>query len=47
MGNSAYVNYADRTTTAYWGPNLLRLSKIKKRYDPDDVFSFPQSVPLA
>ncbi len=50
VGASAYVNYADRTltdfATAYWGPNLPRLSRIKKRYDPGQVFSFPQSVPL-
>ena len=50
LGNSAYVNYADRTLTdyanAYWGANLPRLSETKKLYDPDDVFSFPQSVPL-
>ncbi|HEY5784835.1 MAG TPA: FAD-dependent oxidoreductase [Microlunatus sp.] len=49
LGNSAYVNCADRTlvdfATAYSGPNLPRLSTIKKRYDPYDVFSFPQSVP--
>ena len=50
VGNSAYVNYADRTltdyATAYWGANLPRLRTIKELYDPDDVFSFPQSVPL-
>ena len=50
LGNSAYVNYADQTltdfATAYWGPNLPRLSMIKKRYDPYEVFAFPQSVPL-
>jgi hypothetical protein len=50
LGDSAYVNYADRTladyATADWGPNLPRLSMIKKRYDPSDVFSFPQSVPV-
>ena len=51
LGNSAYVNYADRTLTdyaaAYWGPNLAQLSKIKKSYDPHNIFSFPQSVPLS
>ena len=50
LGNSAYVNYADRKltdyATAYWGPNLAALSKIKKLYDPHNLFSFPQSVPL-
>lgn len=50
VGNSAYVNYADPTladfAAAYWGPNLPRLRTIKHTYDPHDVFSFPQSVPL-
>ncbi len=50
LGNSAYVNYADATLkdypTAYWGPNLTRLREVKKTYDPRDVFSFPQAVPL-
>jgi hypothetical protein len=50
VGNSAYVNYADPKLTdyasAYWGPNLTQLSKIKKIYDPHNVFQFPQSVPL-
>jgi hypothetical protein len=50
LGTSAYANYADRTltdyATAYWGANLPRLSTVKKRYDPYDVFAFPQSVPL-
>ena len=50
VGASAYVNYADPAlsdyTTAYWGPNLTWLSQLKKAYDPHDLFSFPQSVPL-
>ena len=50
VGNSAYVDYADPKLTnyavAYWGPNLTQLSKIKKIYDPHNVFKFPQSVPL-
>ncbi len=50
VGASAYVNYADPAlsdyATAYWGPNLTRLSQLKKAYDPHDLFSFPQSVPL-
>lgn len=50
LGNSAYVNYADPKlhdfATAYWGPNLPRLRQVKNAYDPHNVFSFPQSVPL-
>jgi len=46
----AYTNFIDRTQTdwarAYYGENLERLSRIKRRYDADDFFSFGQSVPL-
>lgn len=50
LGTSAYVNYADPAitdyATAYWSTNAARLTKVKRAYDPHDVFSFPQSVPL-
>jgi FAD/FMN-containing dehydrogenase len=50
LGDAAYVNYADPSmhqyAKAYWGPNLTRLRKIKHSYDPHNLFSFPQSVPL-
>jgi hypothetical protein len=46
----AYQNYIDPTLTnwqsAYYGANLSRLVSIKKKYDPDDLFSFAQSIPL-
>ena len=49
-GASAYVNYADPAIkdfpTAYWGANAARLQTVKRTYDPHNVFSFPQSVPL-
>jgi len=46
----SYQNYIDPTlpgwATAYYGTNLSRLSRIKARHDPSDLFHFAQSVPL-
>lgn len=46
-----YPGYADPDLTgwarAYYGDGLSRLRRIKSRYDPDNLFSFPQSVPPA
>jgi FAD/FMN-containing dehydrogenase len=47
-GTAAYVNYADPAIadygTAYWGVNYPRLQSIKKTFDPNALFSFPQAV---
>lgn len=47
--NGAYVNVPNAGMpgweTAYWGPNLYRLRAVKAKFDPDNVFSYEQSVP--
>ena len=46
-----YVNFmpndeVDRTAGAY-GPNLHRLTELKRRYDPDNFFNTNQNIPPA
>lgn len=45
---AAYQNYADPTLSnwraAYYGSAAARLKKLKKRYDPDSFFTFPQAL---
>jgi hypothetical protein len=51
LPSAAYVNYCDldlqNWADAYWGPNLPRLSAIKKAYDGNNLFHQQQSVPVA
>jgi FAD/FMN-containing dehydrogenase len=45
-----FPNFADpdleHWAEAYYGDNLERLLEVKARYDPDDVFRSPQSLPV-
>lgn len=47
----SYVNFPNRDlpnwASAYYGSNLQRLSQVKTKCDPGNLFSSPQSIPLA
>ena len=46
-----YVNTIDLSIKnwpkAYYGSNFERLTRVKAKYDPENIFNFPQSIPPA
>ena len=48
--NESYQNYIDESLDnalqKYYGNNLGRLRIIKRKYDPENYFCFPLSIPL-
>jgi FAD/FMN-containing dehydrogenase len=51
VSGSAYQNFMDRSQpdwqNAYYGKNFRRLTEIKRRLDPGNLFRFAQSIPLS
>jgi FAD/FMN-containing dehydrogenase len=51
LSGGAYQNFTDRNQAdwqhAYYGQNFDRLVEVKRAWDPDNLFHFPQSIPLA
>ncbi|CAG8550120.1 6162_t:CDS:2 [Acaulospora colombiana] len=47
----SYQNYIDRDLKdwqhRYYGSNFGKLVNVKNKYDPKNVFNFPQSIPLS
>lgn len=47
----SYQNFVDPALenfrTAYYGQNLSQLIDVKRRYDPNNLFKFAQSIPLS
>ena len=51
LSGGAYQNFTDRSQDdwprAYYGQNLERLIEAKRRWDRDNLFRFPQSIPVS
>ena len=51
LSGGAYQNFVDRSqenwAEAYYGENLPRLVEMKRKWDPDNLFRFQQSIPLS
>ncbi|HVX22094.1 MAG TPA: FAD-dependent oxidoreductase [Acidimicrobiales bacterium] len=47
----SYQNFADPALAdwqrAYYGENFPRLVEVKRTYDPGDLFTFPQGIPVS
>ena len=47
--SACYQNFIDPSQSnylqAYYGPHLPQLQAVKRKYDPDDLFQYPQSIP--
>jgi hypothetical protein len=48
--DSYYQNYVNEEyknwQKGYFGPNYLKLQEIKRKWDPDNFFNFPQSIEI-
>ncbi len=48
--DQSYQNFIDERQgnflRAYYGQNLERLVEVKRRYDPGNVFTYPQGIPV-
>jgi hypothetical protein len=51
LSGGVYQNFPDRGLPAwqdaYYGENLARLVETKRRWDPDNLFRFDQSIPVS
>jgi FAD/FMN-containing dehydrogenase len=49
-GEPAYVNFlgeeGDARIRAAYGANFTRLARVKRRYDPHNVFRHNQNIPV-